>query len=110
MSKQKAFAVMPPLERGELIQALAKQARSPSEIRPMAKAVVALSVIFDCNPIRLAPVFDQLLRLYDKSASDSEEVADMLTVATKRSAASFEDMVVAMLVAKGASAPSALAA
>ena len=101
MSKEKAFAVMPPLERGELIRALAAQARSPSEIRLMAVAVAQLAVVFDCDAIWLASYFDQALRLYGKEASDSEEVADTLTTATKRSAASFEDMLVAMIVAGG---------
>jgi hypothetical protein len=110
MRKEKAFAVIRPLERGELIRALAEQARSPDEIRPMAKSIALLSVIFDCDPVRLTPHFDQLLRLYDKSAEDSEEVADTLTTATKRSAATFEDMLVAMIVAKGGSAPESLAA
>lgn len=103
MRKQKAFAVMPPLERGELIRALAEQARSPSEIRSMAVAVAQLSVIFDYNAIELVPRFDQVLRLHGKNASDSEEVADTLTTATKRSAASFEDMLVGMIVAGGGS-------
>lgn len=103
MSKEKAFAVMRPLERGELIRALAEQARSPSEIRPMAIAIAQLSVIFDYDAIKLAPQFDQVLRLYGKSAVDSEEVADTFTTATKRSAASFEDMLVAMIVAGGGS-------
>jgi hypothetical protein len=110
MGEEKAFAVIRPLERGELIRALAEQARSSSEIRPMAKAIALLSVVFDCDPVRLAPHFDQLLRLYDKSATDSEEVADTLTTATKRSAASFEDMLVAMIVAGGGSTPESLAA
>jgi hypothetical protein len=101
MSKQKAFAAMPPLERGELIRALAEQARSSDEIRPMAVAVAQLSVIFDCDAIWLSPHFDQVLRLYEKTASESEEVADTLTAATKQSAASFEDMLVAMIVAGG---------
>jgi hypothetical protein len=99
MSKQKAFAVMRPLERGELIRALAEQARSPSEIRPMAVAVAQLSGVFDHDAIGLAPRFDQVLRLYGKSASDSEEVADTFTNATKGSAASFEEMLEAMIVA-----------
>lgn len=104
MKSQKAFAVIRPLRRGELIGALAAQARSPSEMRPMALAVAQLSVIFDCDPIWLAPRFDQLLRLYEKSAADSEEVADTLVTATKQSAASFEDMLQAMIVAGGGSA------
>jgi hypothetical protein len=103
MRNQEAFAVMPPLERGELIRALAEQARSPNEIRPMAVAVAQLSVIFDYSALALVPRFDQVLRLYGKDASDSEEVADTLTTATKRSAASFEDMLVGMIVAGGGS-------
>jgi hypothetical protein len=103
MRKKKAFAVIRPLQRGDLIRALAEQARSPQEIRPMAVAVAQLSVIFDHDVLWLAPRFDQLLRLYDKSASDSEEVADLLVTSTKRSAASFEDMLIAMIVAAGGS-------
>jgi len=103
MRKEKAFAVIRPLQRGELIRVLAEQARSPQEIRPMAVAVAQLSVIFDHDALWLAPRFDQLLRLYDKSASDSEEVADLLVTSTKRSAASFEDMLIAMIVAAGGS-------
>jgi hypothetical protein len=101
MKKQKAFAVMRPLRRGELIGALAGQARSPSEICPMALAIAQLSVIFDCDPIWLAPRFDQLLRLYGESAANSEQVADTLVTATKQSAASFEDMLAAMIIAGG---------
>jgi hypothetical protein len=103
MKKQKAFAVIRPLRRGELIGALAGQARSPSEIRPMAVAVAQLSVIFDCDPIWLAPRFDQLLRLYGESAADSEKVADTLVTSTKQSAASFEEMLEAAIVAGGGS-------
>ena len=103
MKKQKAFAVIRPLRRGELIGALAGQARSPSEIRPMAVAVAQLSVIFDCDPIWLAPRFDQLLRLYGESAADSEKVADTLVTGTKQSATSFKDMLAGMIVAGGGS-------
>ncbi len=103
MKKQRAFAVIRPLQRGELIGALAGQARSPSEIRPMAVAVAQLSVVFDCDPIWLAPRFDQLLRLYGESAEDSEKVADTLVTGTKLSAASFEEMLGAAIMAGGGS-------
>lgn len=103
MGKQKAFAVMRPLQRGALIRALAAQARSPSEIRPMAVAIAQLSVIFDCDAIWLTPRFDQLLRLYAKDADDSEEVADKLVVGTKNSATSFEELLTATIIAGGGS-------
>jgi hypothetical protein len=69
----------------------------------MAIAVAQLSVIFDHDVLWLAPRFDQLLRPYDKPASDSEDVADLLVTSTKRSAATFEDMLIAMIVAAGGS-------
>lgn len=99
MKGQKAFAILRPLDRCRLIGALAGLARGPREIRPMAKAIALLAVVFDCDPIRLAPRFDQVLRLYGKAASDSEEVADTFVTATKNSAATFEDMLTAMIVA-----------
>lgn len=103
MRKQKAFAVLPPLERGELIRALAEQARSPSEIRSMAVAIAQLSVVFDYDAIKLAPRFDQMLRLYGKTASDSEEVADTLVAGTKHAAMSFDEMLVAATIVGGSS-------
>lgn len=104
MGRQKAFAVMRPLERGKLIRALAEQARSAHEIRPMAVAIAQLSVIFGCNAVWLTPRFYQVLRLYGKSATDSEEVADTFVAATKNSATTFEEMLTAMIVAGGGSA------
>ncbi len=103
MKGQKAFAVLRPLDRCRLIGALAGQARSPSEIRPMAKAIAQHAVVFDYDAIDLAPRFDQVLRLYGKAAADSEEVADTFVTATKNSAATFEDMLTAMIVAGGGS-------
>lgn len=110
MGRQKAFAVMRPLERGELIRALAEQARSAQEIRPMAVAIAQLSVIFDCEAVWLTPRFDQVLRLYGKSATDSEEVADTFVTATKNSASTFEEMLTAMIVAGGGSADEGISA
>lgn len=103
MKQQRAFGVFPPIERSKLIRALAGQARNPDEIRPMAIAVAQLSVIFDCDAVWLAPRFDQLLRLYGEDAVDSEEVASTVTAATKNSAATFKDMLEAMILAKGGS-------
>ena len=102
MKSEKSFAVMPPLKRAELIRELAGKARSPDEIRVAAGPIAQLSVVFGCDPNWLAPRFDQLLRLYGKSADESMEVADTLTRGSQLSAASFEEMVEAMLVAGGA--------
>jgi hypothetical protein len=48
-------------------------------------------------------VIGAMLLALGKRASDSEEVADMLVTATKQSATSFEDMLVAMIIAGGGS-------
>jgi hypothetical protein len=103
MKRERAFGVLPPIERSELIRALAGQARTPDEIRPMATAIAQLSMIFDCDAVWLAPRFGQLLRLYGEDAIDSEEVASTLTAATKNSAATFKEMLEAMIIAGGGS-------
>ena len=103
MNRHEAFGVLGAIERAELIRALAGQARTPAEMRPMAIAIASLSVIFDCEAVWLAPRFDQLLRLYGKSPADSEEVADTLTAAAKNSAATFKEMLEGLIIAGGGS-------
>jgi len=102
MGGGKSFAALLPLKRAELIKALAIKARTPAEIRAMAVPIAGLSLIFDCDPVWLAPHFDQLLRLYGHNADEATEVADTLTASTQLAAASFEEMVEAMLIAGGA--------
>jgi hypothetical protein len=97
MGRETAFAVLHPLKRAELIRALTAQARNPTEIRAMAVPIAQLALVFDCDPEWLTPRFDQLLRLYDRKADDAVAVADQLTRSTQLAAASFEEMVEAML-------------
>lgn len=102
MKGEKSFAAVAPLRRAELIKALAIRARNPAEIRAMAIPIAQLALIFECDPVWLAPRFDQLLRLYGHKADEAPEVADTLTVSAQLAAASFEEMVEAMLVVGGA--------
>lgn len=102
MKGEKSFAAVPPLKRAELIKTLAIKARKPVEIRAMAIPIAQLALIFECDPVWLAPRFDQLLRLYGHDAAEGPEVADTLTASTQLAAASFEEMVEAMLIAGGA--------
>ena len=99
MKGEKSFAAIPPLKRAELIKALATEARKPAEIRAMAIPIAQLALIFECDPLWLAPRFDQLLRLYGNDAGEAPEVADTLTTSTQLAAASFEEMVEAVLIA-----------
>ena len=102
MKEETSFAALPPLKRAELIKTLAIKARKPAEIRAMAIPIAQLALIFECDPLWLAPRFDQLLRLYGHDADEAPEVADTLTASTQLAAASFEEMVEAMLIAGGA--------
>lgn len=101
MGREKSFAVLHPLKRAELIRVLAAQARNPAEIRAIAVPIAQLALVFGCDPVWLAPRFDQLLRLYDKRADDAVAVADQLTRGTQLAAASFEEMLEAMLAFAG---------
>jgi hypothetical protein len=101
MGTEKSFAAIPPLKRAELIKALAIKARKPEEIRAMAVPIAQLSLIFDCDPLWLAPRFDQLLRLYGQDADEATETAETLTTSTQLAPISFKEMVEAMLTAGG---------
>jgi hypothetical protein len=83
MKEEKSFAAIPPLKRAELIKALAVQARKPEEIRAMAVPIAQLSLIFDCDPLWLAPRFDQLLQLYGHVADEATQAAKTLTASTQ---------------------------
>jgi hypothetical protein len=102
MKGEESFAAIPPLKRSELIKALAVKARKPREIRAMVIPIAQLSLVFDCDPLWLAPRFDQLLRLYGQDADEATQAAETLTASTQLAPISFEEMVEAMLIAGGA--------
>ena len=93
----KSMRSLGPIERAQLISALAERSRGVDEIRQMAIPIAMLHVVHNVDLVRFAGDFDRILRLYGKEASDSMAVADQLTVATKRSAATFSEMVEAMI-------------
>lgn len=102
MGREKSFAALSPLTRAELIRALAAKARKPEEIRAMSVPIAQLGLVFNCDTNWLAPRFDQLLRLYGHDAGEAMGVAETLTGSTQLAAASFEEMIEAMLTAGGA--------
>lgn len=93
------FRQMGPIERSILIRALAERARSPAEIEQIAHPLALLWVVHRPDLNWLAGTFDQLLRLHGLEASESMRVADTITAATKASAATFEEMVDALVAA-----------
>jgi hypothetical protein len=97
MRHEKAFATMPPLERARLIKLLCMRARTPDEIREMSIPIAHLEVIFELELDYLVERFDLLLRRAGKSAAEAMEVADVLTRGTQLSAASFDEMLDALV-------------
>jgi hypothetical protein len=93
------FRQMGPIDRATLIRALAERARSPAEIEQIAHPLALLWAVHRPDLVWLAGKFDQLLRLYGLDASESMRVADTIAAATKTSAATFEEMVDALVAA-----------
>jgi hypothetical protein len=97
MAHERSFAGLRPLKRAELIRELAARGRTAREIRAMAVPIAGLATVFGCDANWLAPRFDQVLRFFGHEAAEAADVADILTTGTQQSAASFEDMVEALV-------------
>ena len=95
----KSMRALGPIERAQLISALTERSRGVDEIRQMANPIAMLHVVHNVDLQQFAGEFDRILRLYGKDASESMAVADQLTVATKQSAATFQEMVEGMIAA-----------
>jgi hypothetical protein len=107
--KPSPFAIMGPIPRADLISRLAQRRRSIDEMRHMARPIALLWVVHRPDLNWLVDRFDQILRLYDMDASRSLEAANVISASTKEAAATFEEMVDAMVAAAGgAEAPNAL--
>lgn len=91
------FRSIGPIQTSELISTLSQCARSPSEVRSMAEPIAMLHVVHGSDLTEFATKFDQLLRRYGEPAEEAMRMADQLTVATKQSAATFDEIVEAML-------------
>ena len=71
---------------------LSERHRSPDEIRHMAAPIAMLAAVNGRDPLYLADKIDLILRRWDKPASDTMEVADIVTASAQRSAATFGEM------------------
>ena len=88
-----------PIETANLIRYLAQRGREPEEIREMAIPIAMLLATFQPGTMEsLVERFDRLLRLAGKASSDAMSVADTLTAGTQKGAASFNEMLDAMIV------------
>lgn len=93
----RALRSMGPIELSRLIEQLAKRGRRAEEIQAMAAPIAMLHVAFKSELIGLADRFDRLLRLWGKEAAEAERAADVLTKGAISSAATFDEMLDAMI-------------
>ena len=93
-----AFEWLGPIGTANLILLLAHQARSPEEIEMMALPIVMLLAAFEPGSVEeLVEKFDHLLRLTGEPANRAMSIADTLTAGTKASAATFNEMLDALI-------------
>ncbi|MPZ91858.1 MAG: hypothetical protein GEU68_09555 [Actinobacteria bacterium] len=93
-----AFEWLGPIDTANLIRLLAHRARSPEEIEMMALPIVMLLAAFQPGPVEeLVEKFDRLLMLTGEPANRAMNIADTLTSATQVSAATFNEMLDALI-------------
>jgi hypothetical protein len=104
LGKQRELRAMGPRRRAMLVRLLCERARSPDEVRDMALPIGMLWLTHKPDLAWLVEQFDAALRVYGEPASASMRLADVLTVGTQQSAANFEQMLEALVVAGGGAA------
>jgi hypothetical protein len=100
------FSVMGPVPRAQLICRLAERHRSVDEMRSMARPIALLWVgQHERSEVTwLVDAFDQLMRAYNLTPENAITLADMIAGTTKASAATFREIVEAMVAAVDADA------
>lgn len=93
----KVFRVLGSIRTARLIAYLSQRGRDVGEIEQMAPAIATLWVIHRPDLESFVSDYDRLMRLWHKPAVEAMAVADVLTAASKRSAATFPEMLNAMI-------------
>lgn len=101
----RVFKSIHPLERAELLLYLCIRKRGIEEIKSISVPIALIYVVQKVNLKVLVDKFDQLLRLWGKTADDAMDVADKLTKGSQMSASSFEEMLDAMIAFQNLSPP-----
>ena len=94
------FRSLGPIRLAQLISFLAQRGRSAAEIEQMARPVALLWVVHRPELEHFVEQFDRLLRLHDEPASEAMRVADLLTASTQASAATFQEMLDALIAVR----------
>ncbi len=95
--QRKAFSVFGSIRTAQLISYLSQRGRNVSEIEQMAPAIATLWVIHRPELESFTSDYDRLMRLWKKPASEAMGVADVLTIASQKSAATFQEVLDAMI-------------
>jgi hypothetical protein len=99
-----------PTEQVEMIKLLAERSRSGKEIEEIAPALGTLLLLHDPPLPWLVEYFDRLLRLAGEPASKAMEAAATLSASTRNAAASFSEMLEAMITVYSGEIPAEEAA
>ena len=100
LGQQEHLKWVGPIERAEWMREIAYRGRSLEEIEYIAPTIGALALIYgQPDPKWLIAKFDQILRLYDEPASRAEAVAETIYASVKASAATFPEMIEALITA-----------
>ena len=99
-----------PTEQAEMIKLLAERARSGKEIEEIAPAIGTLLLLHGPPLPWLVEHFDRLLRLAGEPAGKAVEVAATLSASTRNAAASFREMLEAMITVYSGEVPAEEAA
>jgi hypothetical protein len=110
LRRQAGLKAIEPVEQAELIKLLAERARSITEIEGMAPAIGSLALLHGAPLPWLVEHFDRLLRVADEPAEKAMEAAATVSASTQQAAASFTEMLEAMIAVYSGEAPAQEAA
>jgi len=102
----KVFKAIGPIDRARLLFALSRRGRNIDEMSKIAVPVALVWYVHKPELEAFVDQFDRLLRLWGKSADEAMSVADMITAASQHSAATFDEMMEALVAFKEAPPPS----
>ena len=105
LRKKDGLKAIGPVEQAEMIKLLAERARSSEEIEAMAPAIGSLALLHGAPLPWLVEHFDRLLRVAGEPAESAMDAAATLSASTKHAAASFGEMLEAMITVYGGEAP-----
>jgi hypothetical protein len=105
LQREGDLKVLGPRRQARVVRLLADRARTAQEIEVMGPVVGAMWTITDQPDLEwLVDTFDAIVRLWGKSATEAEEVADLVVAAAQNSAGTVAEMLDGLVAAGGGTA------